>query len=55
MDSTLGEFVTAAPIVWKDLVFVGKAGGDWGVVREIMALRADDADRSPASSGCPRA
>ena len=40
MDSALGEFVTAAPIVWNDLVFVGKAGGDWGIVGEMMALRA---------------
>ena len=42
MDSTKGEFVTAAPIVWNDLVFVGKAGGDWGIVGEMMAFDAGD-------------
>ncbi len=42
MDSTKGEFVTAVPIVWNGLVFVGKAGGDWGIVGEMMAFDARD-------------
>jgi PQQ-dependent dehydrogenase (methanol/ethanol family) len=41
-DSAIGEFVTAAPIVWRDLVFVGKAGGEFGIVGEMMAFRAED-------------
>ncbi|MFL5337545.1 MAG: pyrroloquinoline quinone-dependent dehydrogenase [Geminicoccaceae bacterium] len=46
MDSTAGEFVTAAPIVWNDLVFIGKAGGDWGIVGEMMAFRVSDGTKA---------
>ena len=42
MDPTLGEFAAAAPIVWKDLVFMGKAGGDWGIDGAMMAFKASD-------------
>lgn len=41
-DSGVGEFITAAPIVWRDIVFVGKAGGEFGIVGEMMAFRAED-------------
>jgi PQQ-dependent dehydrogenase (methanol/ethanol family) len=41
-DSAAGEYVTAAPIVWRDIVFVGKAGGELGIVGEMMAFRAGD-------------
>lgn len=44
-DSTAGEYVTAAPIVWRDIVFVGKAGGDLGIAGEMMAFRAEDGTR----------
>jgi alcohol dehydrogenase (cytochrome c) len=42
MDPTNGEFATAAPLVWKDLVFIGKAGADFGIRGEMMAFRAFD-------------
>ena len=45
MDSTKGEFVTAAPIVWNGLVFIGKAGGDWGILGEMMAFDAKDGSK----------
>ena len=40
MDSTAGEFATAAPLVWKGMIFLGKAGGDMGIRGEMMAFRA---------------
>jgi len=42
MDPTNGEFATAAPLVWNDLVFIGKAGGDRGIQGEMMAFKAAD-------------
>ena len=42
MDPTNGEFATAAPLVWNDLVFIGKAGGDRGMQGEMMAFKAAD-------------
>ncbi len=42
MDSTGGEFATAAPLVWKDMIFMGEAGGDMGIHGEMMAFRAAD-------------
>lgn len=35
-----GEFVSAAPIAWNGLVFVGVAGSDWGIRGRILALDA---------------
>jgi len=32
----------AAPLVWNGLVFIGKAGGDWGIRGGIMALKVED-------------
>jgi len=45
MDPTNGEFATAAPLVWKDLVFIGKAGADFGIRGEMMAFRASDGEK----------
>jgi PQQ-dependent dehydrogenase (methanol/ethanol family) len=41
-DWTLGEGVGAAPIVWNDVVYVAKAGGDWGIKGRMMAFNAND-------------
>ena len=45
MDSTAGEFATAAPLVWKGMIFLGKAGGDMGIRGEMMAFRAIDGEK----------
>ena len=45
MDSTAGELVTAAPLVWKGMIFLGKAGGDMGIRGEMMAFRATDGEK----------
>jgi alcohol dehydrogenase (cytochrome c) len=42
MDPGGGEYATAAPLVWNDMVFMGKAGGDLGIRGEMMAFRAAD-------------
>ncbi len=42
MDASGGEYATAAPLVWKDMIFIGKAGGDLGIRGEMMAFRAAD-------------
>jgi alcohol dehydrogenase (cytochrome c) len=41
-DWTVGEGIGAAPIVWNDIVYVGKAGGDWGIKGRMMAFRIED-------------
>jgi len=41
-DWSIGEGVGAAPLVWNGLVFVGKAGGDWGIRGSVMALNMED-------------
>ena len=46
VDPNIGEGIGAAPIVWNDLVFIGKAGGDWGIRGGLMAFHV--ADGSPA-------
>ncbi len=35
-----GEFISAAPIYWDGMVFVGLAGGDWGIQGRMMAYDA---------------
>jgi alcohol dehydrogenase (cytochrome c) len=35
-----GEFFSSAPIAWKGLLFIGVAGGDWGVRGRMMAFDA---------------
>ena len=42
MDASGGEYATAAPLIWNDMVFIGKAGGDLGIRGEMMAFRAYD-------------
>ena len=34
--------LTAVPLVWDDMIFIGKAGGELGIRGEIMALGAAD-------------
>ena len=41
-NAMVGEGVGAAPLIWKDLVFVGKSGGDWGIRGKMMAFRVAD-------------
>ena len=41
-DPSIGACVGAAPIVWNDLVFMGNAGGDWGIRGAMMAFRLQD-------------
>lgn len=41
-DWTLGEGIGAAPIVLDDVVYVAKAGGDWGIKGRMMAFKVDD-------------
>lgn len=41
-----GEGIGAAPLVWDDIVYVGKAGGDWGIRGRMMAFHV--ADGAPA-------
>jgi alcohol dehydrogenase (cytochrome c) len=36
----VGEFISSAPIAWKGTVFVGVAGGDWGIRGHVMAFDA---------------
>ena len=41
-DWSIGEGIGAAPTVWNDLVYVGKAGGDWGIKGRMMAFNVAD-------------
>lgn len=41
-DWRIGEGVGAAPTVWNGLVFIAKAGGDWGIQGRLMAFRVED-------------
>ena len=41
-DWSVGEGIGAAPLVWKGLIFIGKAGSDWGIKGAIMALKVED-------------
>jgi PQQ-dependent dehydrogenase (methanol/ethanol family) len=45
-DWSIGEGVGAAPVVLDDIVYVGKAGGDWGIRGRMMAFKVEDG--SPA-------
>ena len=45
MDPAKGEYATAAPLIWEDMVFIGKAGADLGVRGEMMAFRAADGEK----------
>jgi alcohol dehydrogenase (cytochrome c) len=39
-DPSVGEFVSSAPVAWRGTVFVGLAGGDWGVRGRVMGYDA---------------
>ena len=39
-DPLKGEFFSSAPIAWNGLVFIGAAGGDWGIRGYVLALDA---------------
>lgn len=45
MDSKIGESAMAAPLIWRDLVFMSKAGGDLGIRGEAMAFRVTDGSK----------
>ncbi len=45
-DWRIGEGVGAAPTVWNGLVYIAKAGGDWGIQGRLMAFKVEDG--SPA-------
>ena len=36
----VGEFVSSAPTAWRGTVFVGLAGGDWGIRGRVMGFDA---------------
>jgi alcohol dehydrogenase (cytochrome c) len=40
-DPLKGESFSSAPIAWKGLVFIGAAGGDWGIRGYVLALDAE--------------
>ncbi len=54
-DWTIGEGVGAAPIVWNDIVYVGKAGGDWGIRGRMMAFHVNDGSPAWSFNLIPRA
>jgi alcohol dehydrogenase (cytochrome c) len=37
-DPNEGEFFSAAPLAWNGLVFLGPAGGDWGIKGRVAAF-----------------
>ncbi len=37
-DPLKGEFFSSAPIAWRGLLFIGIAGGDWGIRGRMMAF-----------------
>jgi len=41
-DWSIGEGIGAAPIVWNGIVYVAKAGGDWGIRGRMMAFNVED-------------
>jgi alcohol dehydrogenase (cytochrome c) len=53
MDSSAGASALAAPLIWNDLVFMAKAGGDVGVRGEVMAFRVSDGTRVWGFSAIP--
>jgi len=41
-DAAKGEYFTAAPIVWRDRIYLGNSGSDIGVIGHIMAFDVKD-------------
>jgi alcohol dehydrogenase (cytochrome c) len=39
-DPSIVEFLSAAPIAWNGLVFIGPGGGDWGIHGRVSAFDA---------------
>ena len=39
-DPAVGEFLSSAPVAWRGSVFIGLAGGDWGIRGRVMAFQA---------------
>jgi mono/diheme cytochrome c family protein len=48
-DPSIGAGVGAAPIVWNGMIFMGNAGGDWGIRGAMMAFRLETERRSGRS------
>lgn len=42
VDSAKGYFLSSAPIVYKDKVFMGTAGADWGAPAKLFAFNVED-------------
>ena len=40
-NSNQGYWLSSAPIVWNNLVFIGEAGADWGIKGHMYAFDAD--------------
>ena len=53
-DWSVGEGIGAAPIVWNDIVYVGKAGGDWGIQGRMMAFHVEDGSLAWSFNLIPR-
>jgi alcohol dehydrogenase (cytochrome c) len=41
-DATKGYFVSSSPIVWRNMVFTGTAGADWGAAAYMYAFDVSD-------------
>ena len=54
MDVTKGEFAVAAPLIWNGVVYIGKAGADWGIDGEMMAFKASDGAKIWGTSLLPK-
>lgn len=39
-NGAVGEFLPSAPVAWEGMVFIGLAGGDWGIRGAMMAFDA---------------
>jgi alcohol dehydrogenase (cytochrome c) len=44
-DPSVGAGVGAAPLIWNGMVFMGNAGGDWGIQGAVMAFRLEDGEK----------
>jgi alcohol dehydrogenase (cytochrome c) len=40
-EPSLSEFLSSAPIAWNGIVFMGLAGGDWGIRGRVMGFDAE--------------
>ena len=54
MDVTKGEFAVASPLIWNGVVYIGKAGADWGIAGEMMAFNASDGTKRWGSPLLPK-